>query len=175
MVILASSPAPPWASLSPSLSLQGPRTLGILFALRRGRRLPPGCPLITLPSLPLWSLGCTIGREHTSHLCSGWGHPDLTGVSINEFKAGAWFWWCDAFSEILLISNSTYLLTQKSKPKKLLQSQEKIYICQEDCPYIFILSFQCHCFLSQSYAPSVQLFVFFRGGGLFLVFLLELK
>ena len=81
----------------------------------------------------------------------------------------------DAFSEILLISNSTYLLTQKSKPKKLLQSQEKIYICQEDCPYIFILSFQCHCFLSQSYAPSVQLFVFFRGRGLFLVFLLELK
>ena len=165
--------SPPWASLSPSSSFRGPRTLGILFALRGGRGVPPGCPLITLSFSTFPGPGLPTGREHTSHPRSGCGHPDFTGVSFYQLQSWGlvlmvWsFLWNTSYIKFNLSPNSK-IKTKETSPKP----RKDLYLARKTVlTYLFFLS------SAIVFEVNLMLLQFFFGGGgsLVLFFPLELK
>lgn len=103
---------------------RGHRTFGIRIALRWDARTPPGClrvPWLSSCHLRLLHL-CGLQGQGTQ-VTHALGSPRLIWCFYQHLSSAAGLSWYDPFTEILLTSNSIYLLTQKTKPKKFLQSQ----------------------------------------------------
>lgn len=113
------------------------------------------------------------GPRHTpSRLCGHHIEQECSGVTPTCLRflstsphPGAWLWWFNPFSEILLMSNSIYLLLYRknTKPKKCFKAKKKFVFGRKACSCLIIHSFQILLFMKSTLC-SFRFVCFFTLG-----------